>query len=693
MGYSARYRPSWSDGRHLGDPVRGSTGAVNLSSSYDPYGFSESRHGYNAYQSDYPYAHSYDPRMGRERKLEAQPVSSQTYRDPGRTTKLRTEYAVRPRSSTTSGADAPRPTIRTTAPSSGTRSIPTSRYGRSPSPLPSDSQRYPVPASSRRGHQHRRDYSTDYASDTGRLVPKSAAARRRMGHGAYAMYAPRTHARYPATGGPRKAEVDDYDAYSYTNPSEQFERESMARVGHRKGGHRKVRPLSLTGIEEYHHPLAKDPRALGPPPSQRGFDKLDRESKPQRSAYGSRDDDVAEGSRQMRRYPAPVSLHDGDDDDYSSYKEDYDNSRRHRRHQPRRHDDSGGWRAHDNRELRQHHAGDPLVSDSGTGIGSPVNGFDPSPRTDLRSRDPKRYSRNKTNTRRPRSSRPPESDSDASYHEEDLRKYRHEPSARRRHSGSDSPASSQEEHPRHLTVGKPRRRRSYSRHRAEDRSPARISSRQESASAQEDPDKSITSGSPSAKEPDAPPKGILKRPRDKFPEEPNPVREGVAPLKDAHKKGIPPGARWTKIDRRLVNPAALEASQERFEERPDYVIVLRVLSKEEIQAYAVKTHEIRGTTTPHSFWRLRLMIEPDARHKEYTQDRRRRMEEGRRRGRHDESSSDDEDDDNDDADYDDDDDDTQFAIEGTAPDKGSPPRATANPPSQPGPEPAGADGM
>jgi hypothetical protein len=96
------------------------------------------------------------------------------------------------------------------------------------------------------------------------------------------------------------------------------------------------------------------------------------------------------------------------------------------------------------------------------------------------------------------------------------------------------------------------------------------------------------------KDPDVPPKGILKPPRDKFPEEPNPVREGVAPLKDAHKKGIPPGARWTKIDRRLVNPAALEAGNERYEERPDYVIVLRVLTKEEIQGYAVKTQEIRG---------------------------------------------------------------------------------------------------
>lgn len=62
----------------------------------------------------------------------------------------------------------------------------------------------------------------------------------------------------------------------------------------------------------------------------------------------------------------------------------------------------------------------------------------------------------------------------------------------------------------------------------------------------------------------------------------------------ATKKGIPPGARWTKIDRRLVNPEALEAAQERFEERLDCVIVLRVLTKEEIQKLADKTRDIRG---------------------------------------------------------------------------------------------------
>jgi hypothetical protein len=97
------------------------------------------------------------------------------------------------------------------------------------------------------------------------------------------------------------------------------------------------------------------------------------------------------------------------------------------------------------------------------------------------------------------------------------------------------------------------------------------------------------------KEQETKPKGILKPPREvPFPEDPNPTREGVAPLKEATKKGIPPGARWTKINRQLVNPASLEASHERFEERDDYVIVLRVLTREEIEKFAELTAQIRG---------------------------------------------------------------------------------------------------
>lgn len=107
------------------------------------------------------------------------------------------------------------------------------------------------------------------------------------------------------------------------------------------------------------------------------------------------------------------------------------------------------------------------------------------------------------------------------------------------------------------------------------------------------PSKSVTIVTP-PKEPQPAVKGILRRPTEKFPEEPEPIREGVAPHKDALKgKDIPIGARWTRIDRRLVNPQALEEAKERFEERMDCVIVLRVLTKQEIQKLADRTKKIR----------------------------------------------------------------------------------------------------
>lgn len=103
---------------------------------------------------------------------------------------------------------------------------------------------------------------------------------------------------------------------------------------------------------------------------------------------------------------------------------------------------------------------------------------------------------------------------------------------------------------------------------------------------------------PPENEPLRKPKGILRPPREKFPEPPEPIREGVAPLKDAKNDGIPPDARWTKISRKLVNPEALELGKERFEAREDFVIVWRVLSREEVQAYAEATQQIRGLSYP-----------------------------------------------------------------------------------------------
>ncbi|KAK3367736.1 hypothetical protein B0H63DRAFT_85606 [Podospora didyma] len=91
-----------------------------------------------------------------------------------------------------------------------------------------------------------------------------------------------------------------------------------------------------------------------------------------------------------------------------------------------------------------------------------------------------------------------------------------------------------------------------------------------------------------------PVKGILKKPTPSFPEDPHPFREGVTVHMDNRaKKEIPAGARWTKINRKFVNPEALVIGKERFEVRDDFVIVLRVLSKEEIEAYAAATVELR----------------------------------------------------------------------------------------------------
>ena len=99
------------------------------------------------------------------------------------------------------------------------------------------------------------------------------------------------------------------------------------------------------------------------------------------------------------------------------------------------------------------------------------------------------------------------------------------------------------------------------------------------------------------------PKGILKTRKVPFPEDPNPEREGVRPLKDVSKAGVPEGARWTKISRLLVNPEALEKAQERFEEREDYVIVLRVVTREEIEKFAEKTSELRRKSIDRSLWK------------------------------------------------------------------------------------------
>ncbi|KAL4896090.1 hypothetical protein BDV59DRAFT_127698 [Aspergillus ambiguus] len=572
------------------DPLRASTGTMQLTpSSYDPSTATR----YPVYPSDASYI-SYDPRYLADSRLEAQPVSSKTYRHsgPGHGSRLRTEYAIRarPRSSTMSVISDDRQTPgQPPKPVARAAPIITAGHQRSFSPLPGHDP-YLLPAVSPR-HPY-----PDYASDTGRLDPRDRARRAHLAYGAYRRYEP--HAgrwRYPPAEGLQKGEdLDNYNVYSYTNPNEHFEKESVARLRYDQARHRRDRPLSLTGIDDTQLMIKKDPRSLGPPPSQRGFDKL-----PRRSTHGSADSDFSAASGPRRSWHrAPVALHQDPDEGYSSYRDDYEDAhrRRHRRHhRPKRPDDDRSRHSYDDRGATKL----PPVASGALVRAADDHDSDVPSRSralEVQDRPPARSGRSR---RRP-SRRLAEDDSDAYTSDEDLKNYRREPSARRRSTappvGSDVSTTSSDRSSPYLTVERPPRQRSRShsrpRTRPRDTSPGKrttpkdIPSRQGSV---KQPD------SASPKEPDAPPKGILKPPRDKFPEEPNPVREGVAPLKDAHKKGIPPGARWTKIDRRLVNPAALEAGRERFEERPDCVIVLRVLSKEEIQAYALKTQEIRGS--------------------------------------------------------------------------------------------------
>ncbi|KAL8717382.1 MAG: hypothetical protein Q9225_005363 [Loekoesia sp. 1 TL-2023] len=84
-------------------------------------------------------------------------------------------------------------------------------------------------------------------------------------------------------------------------------------------------------------------------------------------------------------------------------------------------------------------------------------------------------------------------------------------------------------------------------------------------------------------------------PREHFSEDTTHIRSGVTPAKASRQDDqIPPNARWTKIDRKLVNAEALERGQERYEEREGYVIVLRVLTRAEVEHYALQTQVIRA---------------------------------------------------------------------------------------------------
>jgi len=75
----------------------------------------------------------------------------------------------------------------------------------------------------------------------------------------------------------------------------------------------------------------------------------------------------------------------------------------------------------------------------------------------------------------------------------------------------------------------------------------------------------------------------------------SPRPESVRLAPDSFGNEIPPDAKWTKIKRSLVSPEVLDQDGRRYEARPNFVAVLGVLSRKEIEDYAARSHELRTT--------------------------------------------------------------------------------------------------
>ncbi|KAJ5851770.1 uncharacterized protein N7529_011155 [Penicillium soppii] len=638
---------------HTIDPMRASTGTVQLGSSYDhhdppSYHDSSRRYEYDDYISDTGYASAYGYGSARPPILEAHPVSSHRVHDPTSSAKKRTEYTVKPRhrSNTASAADFYSTPVRLEVPSKSRHHLaPVKHTTHRPAPgsFPSESAPHVVEAAPRYRSHHRLP-NTDYASDVGYRDSRDDM-RHRASPSSPRTYPPSQPRRHPAYDGLRKGDdIDDFDAYSYTTPREQFDRDYPVKPRTRGSRYADNRPLSISGIDSSQWAGRKE-RHHGPPPTSWGLDKMARERP--RGSSRSRDDhhDVRRSKEGVHDQALVAVPHDSDD-------EDYRHGRTHRRHH-RRHED----------DRDRHYGGDyhPKSHDSGSlpvvGLGTAAlggrysdvsdyeqprspkgahrrthdehdkRGHDAAPASSrelaiadaiernrpgyLAPEDAHRHGRRRHSRRRRHSD-------EAGVSEDDLERYRQEPSApdsgRRRHSSTDTSESDRD---RSRERSRHRRHRDHSRGHRSSRSRHRML---------EDGNASEPRRSPPDMTKDDSKKLVAVEPPI-APKEPGGAPQGNS---QGSPSGFPgraqPRARWTKIDRRLVNPEALEAGNERFEERSDYVIVLRVLTKEEIQLYAVKTQEIR-----------------DTRHKEQVRERRKSRDETQRHGRRGEgSSSDDE---------------------------------------------------
>ncbi|PGH27812.1 hypothetical protein AJ80_00600 [Polytolypa hystricis UAMH7299] len=616
-----RYRASSPEGRRFVDPMRASTGNMTAGAEVDPYHHPSGRFGYEGYPSSrVPSDRSYDPyqrnqyparrspRPSDEYALEAQPISK-TYRTGDQASTSRTEYAVRPRSNTV--ADSNRRPLSVIIPRSPNRphaSLAAPHDPRSARPTSyymDDTGRYILPASSPR---HRRIVSSDERE--GRLGSGDKEGKARIDRGGYLSTGSGIRKSYVVSGsGAKPQDVDVYDSYSYTTPKEQFYRDSNARQDHwRDTYRRRERPLSMTGLERYLPQLPRDPRDMGPPPSSRGFSKLGEEIRrpSPRNSEGSEALRASDTSHTRSDPRAPVSLHQ-ERDGPSSYRDQLDDPRdmlRYRRRYEENREDRPHSSSRDERRFTPSPRGDNDRKGGSrdlynVGIGTLASGYVPDMRgADYEASPNPRHEKPRSRYRdvnQPSDKyRPPRAESvtDDGGTDEEARKHRHRNTESRKKDRAEP--SSEARGDRHSRDSD--RENSDAAKHSPSQGKILPYDRPTVASPVDVPDdrrwKPTTDTKPS-NQLEVQPKGILKTPTQKFPEDHRAVREGVAPLKDTSKQGIPAGARWTKVDRRLVSPSALEG-HERYEVREDYVIVLRVLTKEEIQAYAMKTAEIRG---------------------------------------------------------------------------------------------------
>ncbi|KAB8300484.1 hypothetical protein EYC80_000650 [Monilinia laxa] len=77
----------------------------------------------------------------------------------------------------------------------------------------------------------------------------------------------------------------------------------------------------------------------------------------------------------------------------------------------------------------------------------------------------------------------------------------------------------------------------------------------------------------------------------------SPRPDATMPLKrlapDLYGNEISPDAKWTKVKRSLISPEVLNQDGRRYEARPEFVAILGILTKEEIQNYASRSHILR----------------------------------------------------------------------------------------------------